>query len=91
MKTIYKYELKEDTCDVQVVKMPIDSKILSIQLQCGKLCIWAFVDTKRENEERHFYIIGTGYPAPDNPSEYIGTFQLLGGSFVGHVFELIKQ
>jgi len=41
MNRIFKYEL-EMTYN-QVIEMPLDSKILSLQIQHEKICIWVLV------------------------------------------------
>jgi hypothetical protein len=44
MKTIYKYEVQ--ISEHFVIEMPIDSKLLSVQVdeKTGKPCIWALID-----------------------------------------------
>lgn len=86
MKTIHKFPLQ--VADSQEMKMPKDSTILTVQVQNGTPCLWALVDTDKEAEERFIRIIGTGHPVPENVLRYIGTFQVLEGTFVGHVFEV---
>ena len=89
MKTIYKYPL--ETTDNQTVEMPLDSKILCIQVQGDKPCLWAMVNTEAERKEKRFIeIFGTGNEMHYDMGvsrNYIGTYQLNNGSFVGHVFE----
>ena len=70
-------------------------QILKIDVQQDRLCMWCMVDLGGENanyprqdERRKIIIVGTGNPMPDylSKNHYIGTYQLFGGSFVGHVF-----
>jgi hypothetical protein len=90
MKTIFKYETLVN--DKFTISMPKHAKILSVQesLSNGVPCIWAMVDTENEKEERTFELFGTGSEILDRCSlrNYIGTYQLNNGSFVGHLFEL---
>jgi len=93
MKAIWKYIL--DGKSRQVIKMPVNAKILSIQTQHGEACLWALVGAEGTEavEERVFEIFGTGHEIHYDMGverEFIGTFQLDGGSFVGHVFERIN-
>lgn len=88
MKTIYKYTLQNK--DQQTIKMPYRSEILSLQVQNGEPCIWAKVDTSDEYEDKEFLIFGTGHHLPENPMNFIGTYQLDNGRFVFHVFEVIR-
>lgn len=85
MKTIYKYELEIQ--DTQVITMPMNSKILSVQKQGLSVWLWAIVDTQFSNTYYTFNIVGTGNPMPDEPiGDYIGTIQVNG--FVWHVFNI---
>lgn len=87
MITVYKYELVHNK---QVIEMPNKAKILCVQVQNEKVCLWAIVDTTKELRQRHIVtgITGGDYSAL-NDLRYIGTYQLGNGSFVGHVFEEI--
>lgn len=87
MKKVFKYKLQ--TKDIQEIEMPELSEVLCVQIQNNVPCIWVKVDTKNELKKRFFLVVGTGNPVPDNPSNYIGTYQLLDGDLVYHVFELI--
>lgn len=86
--TIYKYPI--DIKDVQTVTMPMNSKILTAQVQQGKLCLWAMVDEKNDRTEEHIIeVFGTGHPMINMPRNYIGTIQWMGGHLVFHVFERV--
>ena len=85
MKTIYKYELRVD--DEQRIRLPRGSELLSVGVQRGKLYLWARVNPNNENTPYDFIIHGTGHPADDvDGMDFLGTFQLHGGDFVGHCF-----
>jgi hypothetical protein len=90
MKTIWKFELSPDN---MVLKMPKRAKVLSVQTQLGKPCIWALVDTENGFEERTFEIFGTGHEIPDDGAEriFLDTFQLHNGMFVFHAFEKVVK
>lgn len=91
MRTIWKNKL--EAIDKQTIQLPLGAEILSVQTQNGKPCLWATVDTDEFTEPRTIEIFGTGNPIPPGPGierVFIGTFQIDGGSFVGHVFERIK-
>lgn len=86
MKTIWKYELPyEDNFSIQ---MPKAAKILDVQVQHEKPCIWALVDDYADTETRTFFLFGTGHPVKPFNVKYIGTFQMKGGALVYHLFEL---
>ena len=86
MKRIFKFPLQ--VSDLQKIRMPKDSTILTVQVQKGTPCLWALVDTEKEMVGRSIRIVGTGHPVPKGIIRYIGTFQVLEGTFVGHVFEV---
>jgi hypothetical protein len=80
MKTVRKYEL--EITDTQKVKIPLVFP-LCVQMQHGKLCLWAAIDTEKEEKEYAINIRGTGHPM-EGVGEYIGTVQ--DDVFVWHVF-----
>jgi hypothetical protein len=84
MITIHKYPL--EIIDIQPVIIPKAFSPLSVQIQNGKLCLWALVDNEAKKVTRNVYIVGTGNPAPEqaNRSNYVGTVQ--SRPFVWHVF-----
>jgi hypothetical protein len=88
MKTIYKYPL--DGSYHNIIPMHNDAQILCVQVQDGIPCLWALVDPATGFSERHFETFGTGHVIPDKIGvyrRYIGTYQLLDGHLVFHVFE----
>ncbi|AZB23614.1 hypothetical protein EG339_02740 [Chryseobacterium bernardetii] len=85
MKTIYKYQL--NTIGKQIITMPIDSEIISLQTQFGSPCIWAKVDDEKPVYDRTILTFGTGHPLPEGNIEFIGTYQI--SEFVFHVFEML--
>lgn len=87
METIYKYELA--ITDNQVVQMPIDAKILTVQTQHGKPWMWALVNPEYPLVKRNFETYGTGHRVPTLGITYIGTYQVEDGSLVFHVFEAL--
>lgn len=85
MKRIYKYELNEQ--GVQTLKMPKGAEVISAIEQNNKVIVYAIVDITKENEEREFSVIGTGWNIPDElleSNKFIGTVKV--GIFVWHVF-----
>lgn len=82
MKVVYKYPLQ--VLDDQVIRMPLDAQICSIQVQNNIPTLWAVVDDNLAEINFNIITIGTGqYFKPDGLI-YLGTYQLVG--FVGHVF-----
>jgi len=88
-KKIFKYQL--DIKDEQILEMPKDAEILTVQNQRGWLCLWARVDPNFPKENRKIRVIGTGHPLYDKSYlKYIGSAQFDNGYLVWHVFEEIK-
>lgn len=91
MKTIWKYTLA--VTDVQTVEMPEDSIILTAQMQCGRLCLWAITypgRAERPLQRRTIIIYGTGHTMrTDCEYKFIATVQQAGGSLVWHVLERV--
>jgi hypothetical protein len=91
MKAIWKYPL-----DLNVFSrarqwefdVPKGATPLCLQMQHGTPTLWMMVDAKAPTENRRFTMYGTGHEMPEDPGQYIGTFQLDGGLFVFHVFEV---
>lgn len=83
MKTIWKFEFHPH----KSISMPKGAEILSVQEQHGKTCIWAMVNPNAPLEIRKIVIYGTGHVLPNDPGQFIGTFQLQSGAYVFHMFE----
>ena len=84
--TIWKFELK--TNSMISINMPIGAKILTIQEQNGKPYLWALIDSEAKKENRVFCIHGTGHIISYiEAKKYIGTYQLMNGALIFHVFE----
>lgn len=89
MKTVWKFDL--DTDDYNSFSMPRYSVILSVQEQFGKVKMWVLCDpNEKQYEIRKFRLAGTGHSIEENIKSFIGTFQLLSGNFVGHLFEVYE-
>ena len=84
---IFKYPLK--IIDEQVLELPVDAKILTLQAQNDLPFIWATVEPEAKTEKRTFMTYGTGHPLPASMDMhcYIGTYIV--PNLVFHVFELL--
>jgi hypothetical protein len=73
------------------LKLPQGAKILSVQEQHGEPQVWALVNPEREPEERNFRLV-TGHQIGEDEEKlsFIGTFPLVGGAFIGHLFEITR-
>jgi len=75
------------------LKLPKGAKILTVQVQRDKPQLWALVNPKSPAETRNFRLVGTGHLIKESEENlnYIGTFQLFNGDFIGHLFEIRKK
>lgn len=92
MRTIWKFALGEPR-GVSEVEMPAGAEVLCVQVQYGVPCVWAIVDQgSAARERRVFLTYGTGHAHDEAVrGKYLGTYQLLDGSLVFHVFELKRR
>lgn len=73
--------------------MPVNAKILHVDVQRGIPCIWAMVDPTVSSENRQFLLWGTGASLPGNETihlEHLGSFLMQEGRFVFHIFEVFE-
>lgn len=85
MSVIYKYPLVVDGS--QDIRMPEGARILCVQVQRETPCIWAAVDAN-PHVLRRLRILPTGGAFDEEVfGTYVGTFQLSGGDFIGHLFD----
>lgn len=86
MKEIWKFEVGPRFSDVE---MPRDARVLSAQVQHGKLCVWALVNPENTKVKRQFLVLGTGHPAGAVETLnliFVDTVQMDGGAYIFHVF-----
>ena len=86
---VWKYPLSMTSPNYEI-PMPAGAQILDVQAQHDVPCLWALVDPTQPPETRRFVMVGTGHPFEWDgvEGEWVGTFQLMGGAFVVHLFEL---
>jgi hypothetical protein len=85
MKSIWKFPLRVE--DEQEVMMPYGAEILCVQVQNGVPCLWAEVESTNTAQARIIRTRGTGHPFVGKHGEYVGTYQLDDGAFLGHVYD----
>lgn len=88
-KVVWKYPLA--MTHEQVLELPANAHILTVQIQGKEPCLWALVDRTNPPEKRHIVIVGTGNEddALGKLLNYIATFQTNGGQYIWHVFESV--
>lgn len=86
MSAIWKFPLP--VLDDFSLLLPRGARVLTVQAQADRPCLWALVDPAAEPTPRQFRMWGTGHEHAEEPGTYLGTFQLGGGALVFHVFEV---
>lgn len=82
---IFKYTL--ELIGTQIIRMPVDAIILTVQIQNGKPCLWAMIDDRLPADKAYkIDTYGTGHNVSNESGAYIGTYQLAEGALVFHVF-----
>ena len=85
MRTVWKFPFQ--AADHQDIEMPQGAKILHIDVQGDTPCLWALVDPSRPREKRHFRLAGTGHPIEEDTGIHVGSFMMMGGVLVFHLFD----
>jgi hypothetical protein len=86
MITVWKYPFPIQ--DSFALSLPTGARIVHVEDQRGRACLWAMVDTSRPLDVRHFRVVGTGHEIPvTTTTVHIGSFQQQAGLLVWHLFE----
>jgi len=83
-KTVWKYGVH--TAPVQEIYIPEFATPLCLMQQKGKMFMWCEVDKTRRRHYRQLFVVMTGAEVPAEAHEYVGTFQMLDGDLVFHVY-----
>lgn len=86
MSTIWKWEFP--ITDEFALDMPLGARIVHVDVQRGTPCLWAIVVPDDPKVERRFRVYGTGHPITGSSQWHVGSFQMLGGHLVWHLFEV---
>lgn len=86
MKTVWKFPL--DITDDQDIKCPAESVPLFVGQQNDQPALWMLVESAEREVQRHVSIHGTGHDTKGTPYllQYVGSFIVHDGAFVGHVW-----
>ena len=87
--TVYKYILPVE--DYLTLQLPRGAKPFCVAEQNGTACLWALVDPSAALVPHRFRVKGTGHPDVKASWSYVGTFFLLHGALVFHVFDLGEE
>ena len=84
MQKIWKFSIPaKDTFDLVLKE---GAQVLTVQVQEEEPYIWVLLDPDAPDEAASFLLIPTGKALPDVPVSYVGTFQVLEGAGVFHLF-----
>lgn len=89
---ILKYVIKaQQTMTIaHEIEMQVDAIFLKAENQNGMISMWFEVDENKTIEKVFFMVLHTGNYKPDNPSIYLDTILFDEGSYVLHLYKLIK-
>lgn len=86
-QVVWKQELK---AGVQVCRLPIGARILSVAIQHGRAQMWFLCDPSHSLKDRIIVLTGTGHPLENvGAHKFIGTMMTDDQSLVFHVFERV--
>lgn len=83
--TIWKFPIQVH--DEQEVVMPEGAQLLHVAMQQGQPCVWAQVNPDAAPTPRKIRVFGTGHDMPDDPGQYLGTFPMMEGRLIFHVYD----
>lgn len=86
MKTIYKYHLEVDDIE-STLEIQASFRILDIQVQDNKVCMWAEVDTEAPIIIWSYYVFVTGHQIPTTTYNYVHLKTVQLNQFVWHIFK----
>ena len=87
MRTIWKFPIYME--ETQTIQVPINPRFLTVQTQGGSApALWAMVYDDAPKVQYTLKVVGTGWNADHilTHDEYVGTYELMEGTLVFHVF-----
>lgn len=87
MNTIYKYLVQPG---LTWLRLPAGAEFLTVQVQHNEPQMWFQLDPEEKlADKRCFQAVATGEVFESKPTDkYLGTFQLMGGAIVFHLYEV---
>lgn len=79
------YKVALELTGVQKIVVRRGAKILSVQVQDNRICLWALINKNELLDILTIEIHGTGRPINHDPGIHLGTVQM--GDMVWHVFQ----
>lgn len=91
MKTVWKFgPLQPEHWTVEI-EMPAGAEVLHVNVQSRGLdedaYLWALVDPNAPKGLRRFFLVGTGQPLSEDAGRHVGTWDMMNGRYVWHLFE----
>lgn len=71
----------------QAINMALGAELLHVDTQGDVPQLWARVDTHAKTVNRKICTVGTGHPMPEGVGPHVGTFTMMSGVLVFHVFD----
>lgn len=86
--TIFKYDLPGEFGTFSL-PLPKGAEVLHVAEQYDNGSLWAVVDASAKIEQRDFIAVATGGQVPKNGT-HLGSYTVLGGKRVYHIFEVMR-
>jgi hypothetical protein len=95
VKAIWKYPIPINNFSGITIHVPhyadrkFNEQVLYCEVQNGTPCLWVLVDDENEARAIRVVVAGTGHGVDsmiEGKLVHVGSFMLLDGNFVGHVF-----
>jgi len=83
MRTIWKTSVR--LAGENTIEMPVGAKVIMVAKRDMVPTIWFEVETENPMEDRHFHVVGTGHPIPEQ-ARHVGSW--ISTPFVWHLYEV---
>lgn len=89
MRTVYKYPIP--VRDEIILDLPAGAEVIHVDQQDEQTMLWALVDPDAPKVFRRFRLAETGHPlGDDDVLHHVGSYMLMNGALVFHLFEAVK-
>lgn len=84
MKKIWKHTIPQDEMRLEVTGPGLNP--LHVGTPQGQIDVWIERDDTRPERTIELQVFGTGHVISEEMERYVGTFKLLDGAFIGHIY-----
>lgn len=84
MKVVWKHEIPTEEMRLEITGPGLNP--LHVGTPQGMINVWIEQNDTKVVRTIELRVFGTGHPIPDDFFRYVGTFKLLDGEFIGHLY-----